>query len=106
MKIVEGGITATASIITCPFKLKMQLENGHHYWGVANAGYCPTLTAGRQCRLEVHLFDFCANLYGQLLTIRFIKKLRDEKRFDSPEALHQQILCDLQTARLTFHFPA
>ena len=39
--------------------------------------------SGDDYKLEVHLFDFAGNLYGQLICVRFLAKLRDEQRFDS-----------------------
>ncbi|KJY90954.1 MULTISPECIES: bifunctional riboflavin kinase/FAD synthetase [Vibrio] len=67
--------------------------------GVANIGNRPTVNGVRQ-QLEVHLFDFQANLYGKQLEIVLIHKLRDEHKFDSFEALKQQIELDAEAARV------
>ena len=45
--------------------------------------------------LEVHLFDFDREIYGQHLTVHFLHKLRDEARYDSFEALTAQITRDV-----------
>ena len=67
--------------------------------GVANIGNRPTVNGVRQ-QLEVHLFDFQANLYGKQLEIVLIHKLRDGHKFDSFEALKQQIELDAEAARV------
>jgi riboflavin kinase/FMN adenylyltransferase len=66
--------------------------------GVANIGSRPTV-AGTQLRLEVHLLDFDSDLYGRKLTVEFVRKLRDERRFDSLDALRRQIGLDTAAAR-------
>ncbi|RJX70436.1 bifunctional riboflavin kinase/FAD synthetase [Vibrio sinensis] len=70
--------------------------------GVANIGQRPTVNGVRQ-QLEVHLFDFSANLYGKQLEIVLLHKLRDEKKFESFEALKQQIELDAEAARVWLH---
>ncbi|MDA0129740.1 bifunctional riboflavin kinase/FAD synthetase [Vibrio sp. MarTm2] len=67
--------------------------------GVANIGNRPTVNGVRQ-QLEVHLFDFHANLYGKQLEIVLLHKLRDEHKFDSFDALKQQIELDAEAARV------
>ncbi|MEM7017545.1 MAG: bifunctional riboflavin kinase/FAD synthetase [Pseudomonadota bacterium] len=66
--------------------------------GVANVGHRPTVGGVRK-QLEVHLFDFSADLYGQRMTVTFCKKLREEQKFESFEALRQQIASDCDAAR-------
>ena len=66
--------------------------------GVANIGMRPTVD-GRQQRLEVHLFDFDKDIYGQTIDVRFIHKIRDEQKFASLEHLKKQIDVDAQLAR-------
>ena len=60
-----------------------------------NAGYRPTFQGKRYC-LEVHIPNFSADLYGQVLSVRLVKKVRDERKFDSSAALKQQIHQDLE----------
>ncbi|NOI64783.1 bifunctional riboflavin kinase/FAD synthetase [Vibrio sp. 99-8-1] len=71
----------------------------HCYGGVANIGQRPTVNGTRQ-QLEVHLFDFNENLYGKQLEVSLVKKLRDEQRFESFEALKAQIKLDAEAARV------
>ncbi len=66
--------------------------------GVANIGIRPTVD-GKEPLLEVHLFDFSGNIYGQLIKVTFKSKLRDEQRFESIDALKAQIDCDIHSAK-------
>jgi riboflavin kinase/FMN adenylyltransferase len=68
---------------------------------VANTGTRPTVD-GEEARLEVHIFDFDQDIYGQRLTVRFRSFIRDEKKFDSFDALRQQIARDADGARAIF----
>jgi riboflavin kinase/FMN adenylyltransferase len=65
--------------------------------GVANLGVRPTLGAGRS--VEVHLFDFDADLYGATLRVGFVRRVRDELKLSSLDALRAQIERDCQTSR-------
>ncbi|VAW75067.1 FMN adenylyltransferase / Riboflavin kinase [hydrothermal vent metagenome] len=69
--------------------------------GVANLGTRPTV-CGKETVLETHLFDFDRDIYGQYVEIEFCKKLREEKKFESFEALKQQIQQDAEQARQFF----
>jgi riboflavin kinase/FMN adenylyltransferase len=65
---------------------------------VSSVGIRPTVD-GKEMLLEVHLFDYDGDLYGRHLDVEFIKKLRDEERFDSLEAMTTQIRIDAEQAR-------
>lgn len=67
--------------------------------GVASFGFNPTVSNNRVQKLEVHLFDFNEKIYGQRLNVRFLHKLRDEKKFDSIAELKVQIEQDMKNAR-------
>ncbi|WP_276528960.1 riboflavin kinase, partial [Enterobacter hormaechei] len=67
--------------------------------GVASFGFNPTVGGGRFQKLEVHLFDFQGDLYGQRLNVRFLHKLRDEEKFDGMEELKRQIEADMEAAK-------
>jgi riboflavin kinase / FMN adenylyltransferase len=72
---------------------------GHQqYKGVANIGHRPTVD-GQRSQLEVHLFDFDQNLYGQFIAVALKAKIRDEIKFASFDLLRQQIQQDAQKAR-------
>ncbi|MDH5748954.1 MAG: bifunctional riboflavin kinase/FAD synthetase [Rhodospirillales bacterium] len=66
--------------------------------GIANLGIRPTFEKS-DLVLEVHLFDFNGDLYGQHLRVQFIDFLRPEIKFDSVEALIARIEADVITAR-------
>jgi riboflavin kinase/FMN adenylyltransferase len=68
--------------------------------GVINLGFRPTVSSGTSERvLEIHLFDFDRDIYGQDVEVRFLKFLRPEKKFESLDALVQQIRHDVEQAR-------
>ena len=66
--------------------------------GVANLGKRPTV-AGTEMRLEVHVFDFDSDVYGQYVQVEPITFIRPEQKFDSFEQLKAQILLDAEQAR-------
>jgi riboflavin kinase/FMN adenylyltransferase len=70
--------------------------------GVANVGTRPTIGDLTKAILEVHIFNFSENLYHRNLTVVFRKKLRDEKKFPSLDALKEQITCDMRVGREYF----
>lgn len=67
--------------------------------GMMNIGLRPTVGGGG-VTIEVHLLDYDADLYGATLEVQFLDRLRDERRFDSLEALRQQLERDREAARL------
>lgn len=72
--------------------------------GVANLGVRPTFPDAPPDLpvLELHLFDFEGELYGQTLDVAFIERLRDELRFESPEAMMAQVRRDIDAAKACF----
>ncbi len=84
------------------YAVRVNFQN-RDYAGVMNIGLKPTF-GEKVLSIEVHLFDFEGDLYGQTLRVAFIAYLRPEKKFPSPAALRSQIAKDCQKAReiLTF----
>jgi len=70
--------------------------------GVANVGTRPTRGAGGGITLEIHLFDFAREIYGEPVEVAFRRRLRPERRFASFEALRDQIARDALEAREYF----
>lgn len=68
---------------------------------VANLGWRPTVN-GRYPLLEVHVLDFSGEVYGRRVQVSFVQRLRDERRFDSLDALRRQIDDDVRAARAVF----
>ena len=74
------------------------VEGGEPRPGVANVGVRPTFDGeGRQ--IEIHLLDYEGDLYRSRLAVDFVARLRGEQRFDSVEALVEQIGRDVRQAR-------
>ncbi len=69
--------------------------------GVANIGVRPTVD-GKEPLLEVHIFDFDEDIYGALLTVTVHRKIRDEVKFESLDALTAQIGKDIAETRRWF----
>ncbi len=67
--------------------------------GVANVGTRPTVADSLRANLEVHVLDHTGDFYGQRLTVEFLCKLREEKKYDSLEALKAGIAGDIDQAR-------
>lgn len=88
------------------FAVEMFGIRGEPVAGVANVGSRPTVD-GTRTVLEVHLFDFDADIYGCHVQVSFLRRIRAERRFDSFEALKQQIEADARQARQYFglHMP-
>jgi riboflavin kinase/FMN adenylyltransferase len=78
------------------------LVNGERIQGVANVGVRPTLGDRIKPVLEVHLLDWSGDIYGRQIAVEFIHKIRDEKKFNSLEALKSNIKQDMRVAREYF----
>ena len=72
--------------------------DGKQYQGVCNIGHNPTF-GYNELSVETHFLDFSGDLRGKKISIDFIRHLRDERTFDSIEALSTQIAKDVKLAR-------
>ncbi len=73
---------------------------GKWYNSMKNNGVRPTIIENAaNLTIETHLFDFSGDLYNQSISVAFVKKLREEQRFESIDLLKQQLLLDEQSAR-------
>jgi riboflavin kinase/FMN adenylyltransferase len=88
--VVEASIEESAG--AAPGKLS----------GVASVGRRPTLRDNAPPLLEVHLFDWEGDLYGRHLRVKFIRKLRDQVKFDGLEALRAAMARDVAQAKEYF----
>ena len=79
------------------FSVKIRLDMSELN-GIANIGIRPTV-GGTSPVLEVNIFDFKEDIYGKRLKVQFVKKIRDEKKFDGLEELKTQIAKDVKTAQ-------
>jgi riboflavin kinase/FMN adenylyltransferase len=80
------------------------LLEGESAWrpGVASVGRRPTVNPTAAPLLEVHLLDYAADLYRRHLQVRFLRKLRDEQKYDDVPALRAAIAGDAAQARAYF----
>ena len=69
---------------------------------ITNVGVRPTVEASGRTHVETHIFNFEQNLYGQLMRVGFVQRIRDERAFESLDALRTQIGADCDRARVLF----
>ncbi len=75
------------------------MVDGVQFHGMLNIGKNPTVANEDDIKIEVHLFDFNKDIYGETIRIEFVKRLRDEVKFNSVEELKQQLTKDKATAQ-------
>ncbi len=112
-KVVEGLKMGTAlGIPTANIKLHSELYipkygvygvtcklNNKNYEGVLNIGLTPTVADNKEVKIEVHIFDFEKNIYGENLDIQINQFIREEMKFNSTEELIKQINIDISTLK-------
>jgi len=108
-KLGRGLGFPTANIVlrrTAPisgiFAVEVEGIVGGKRTGVASVGRRPTVNPVPIPLLEVHLFDWEGDLYGSHIKVRFLKKLRDEKKYEGLPALQAAIAADAKQAREYF----
>lgn len=72
--------------------------DGKAYQSMTNIGQCPTFGGGER-NVEAYLVDYRGDLYGRELKIDIVARLRDEKKFDTVEALKKQVAEDVRQGR-------
>jgi riboflavin kinase / FMN adenylyltransferase len=93
----HGVYAAVANVSPTPAHAAEPRASGHPT--AVNVGVRPTFDSGRGLLVEAHLIGFDGDLYGQRLRIAFLERMRGEKRFDSVDALVEQMQRDLVQAR-------
>lgn len=73
--------------------------------GMMNIGIRPTVSSDNKVQFEVHLFDFDEEIYGKMIRVQFIARIRDERKFETLQELKNQILCDEKDIRSLFNLP-
>jgi riboflavin kinase/FMN adenylyltransferase len=81
------------------YAVTVRLPDGSVRPGVANIGRRPTVNAGPESRLEVHVFDFDGDLYGAEIAVALHAFLRGERKFSGIDELRAQIAADATEAR-------
>ena len=75
-------------------------QKNKEFYGIMNIGTRPSIqTKKTEQRIEVYLFDFNEDIYGEWMEIKLLKRIRNENKFDSLEALKKQIIKDEITMR-------
>ncbi len=74
------------------YAVKVQLH-GRHFKGMLNIGNNPTIP-GKGRSIEVNILDFNEDIYGETLTVRFVKRIRSEEKFNGLDALKAQLAND------------
>ncbi len=76
---------------------------GKRYQGMLNVGVRPTVTSNKEeITIEVHILDFHQDIYSEEVLVTFIEKIREEKKFESLDALKEQLRKDENTVRALF----
>lgn len=75
------------------------IYKGMTYHSVTNIGVNPTFNESENLHIETHLFDFNNDIYGEVLDIQFLLKIRDEKKFNTVNDLVKQIKHDVDHAK-------
>ena len=91
----DGYVTPGHGVYAC----RATTASGETHAAATNVGVRPMFVTGRGELIEAFLLDFDGDLYGQPLRLEFLKRLRGEKRFESIEALIEQMARDVDEAR-------
>jgi riboflavin kinase/FMN adenylyltransferase len=91
----DGMVTPGHGVYAC----RATTAAGETYAAATNVGVRPMFVTGRGELIEAFLLDFDGDLYGQPLRLEFLKRLRGEKRFETVEALIEQMNRDVDEAR-------
>ncbi len=91
----EGYVIPAHGVYAC----RATLDNGGTHAAATNVGVRPMFETGRGELIEAYLLDFDGDLYDRPLRVEFLKRLRGERRFDSVEALVEQMGRDVDDAR-------
>lgn len=81
------------------YAVEVKIDN-NNYIGIANYGTKPTVTNDDKKILEVHIVNFDENIYGKVIKVSFLDKIRDEKKFESLTQLKEQITKDIECLKL------
>lgn len=85
------------------YAAKVILADGSEHMAVTNIGVRPTVDDSGIPNAEGYILDYSGDLYGQNIQMFFYKKLRDEKKFDSLEALTREVMANADQTRAYFN---
>ena len=92
--VPRNGVYATATLV-----------DGTWRRSITNVGVRPTFDDGREVSIESFIFDFDGDLYGDVLRVRFLRRIRDERKFSGIDELKAQIERDTHRALNYFDRP-
>jgi riboflavin kinase/FMN adenylyltransferase len=92
--VPKNGVYATATLV-----------DGTWRRSITNVGVRPTFDDGSDISIESYIFDFEGDLYGDVLRVRFLHRIRDERKFSGIDELRQQIERDTARASNYFRHP-
>jgi riboflavin kinase / FMN adenylyltransferase len=95
LEIQDDVLVPSAGI----YAARARLEDGGEVPAAVSIGVRPTFETDGESKVEAYLIGFDGDLYGQTLQVSFLQRLRDEERFDSPEALVEQMQRDVEQVR-------
>lgn len=92
-----ANIMYPPELIDLPFGVYSVIlhHNGLCYKGITNFGIRPTVSDTNKCTLETHIIDFDKDIYGDEISVEFLKMIRPEQKFSSVDELKQQIAADI-----------
>ncbi len=99
------NLTVPGHVLTPKFGVyvsRVYLPDGRSCAGVTNVGTRPTVSQGDAVSVETFLLDFDGDLYGQDIRLEYCKRLRGEVKFDSLEALREEIQKNIRQTRAYF----
>lgn len=100
-RIPEEKVRPKAGVYCCTVTFDVN-GNSTTFGGICNIGSRPTVNDDpKDITVETHIFDFDGNIYGNSVTTRLYRKLRDEQKFDSIDRLRAQIESDFRVAKET-----
>ena len=80
---------------------RIRYKDKIHY-GISNVGVKPTIEGKNPVGVETHLLDFAGDLYGKVVTVEFLTRIREERKFSSIEALKEEMQNNIAYARAWF----
>ena len=92
----EGYATPGHGVYAC----RVRTADGRWHAAATNVGVRPMFESGLGELIEAFLLDFEGDLYGQQLRVEFLRRLRGEKRFESVDALLEQMALDVEATRM------
>ena len=93
---------ASAGILTAAYPLGTLLGSIPGGWLATRIGVRPTVDQSGRVSIETHIFDLARDIYGSAIRVSFVQRLRDERKFESLDALRAQIDADCGRARVLF----